>query len=140
MSQIEVRILQQEYVLTCPDGQEAMLQAAVERVDSDMERIRNTGKVRARERVGVLASVNLAFENATLAARNQQLERELDLTLESEHPTHSASEADSSTAHEMQALAAELQSLLSLREQELEQAQHLIERLEAALETDSKLL
>lgn len=140
MSQIEVRILQQEYVLTCPDGQEAMLQAAVERVDSDMERIRNTGKVRARERVGVLASVNLAFENATLAARNQQLERELDLTLEAEHPAHPVSEADSSTAHEMQALAAELQSLLGLREQELEQAQHLIERLEAALETDSKLL
>lgn len=143
MSQIEARILQQDYVLTCPEGQEDMLLAAVHRVDADMERIRNTGKVRARERVGVLAAVNLAFESASLYTRVQELEQELELTLENSltspdldiEPTPAdATQEDSS------ALAAELQALLALREQELLQAQALIERLEAALEVDSKLL
>ena len=143
MSQIEARILQQDYVLTCPEGQEDMLLAAVQRVDADMERIRNTGKVRARERVGVLAAVNLAFESASLYTRVQELEQELELTLENsltapdldnEAPPVDAMPEDSS------ALAAELQALLALRERELLQAQALIERLEAALEVDSKLL
>lgn len=143
MSQIEARILQQDYVLTCPEGQEDMLLAAVQRVDADMERIRNTGKVRARERVGVLAAVNLAFESASLYTRVQELEQELELTLESSLtppsladavPQADAAQEDTST------LAAELQALLALRERELLQAQALIERLEAALEVDSKLL
>lgn len=143
MTQIEARILQQDYVLTCPQGQEEVLLSAVSRVDADMERIRNTGKVRARERVGVLAAVNLAFENLTLQARTQALEDELELALEAQS-TPDASVADivtpEQTAPETEMLMAELQSLLSLREQELLQAQALIQRLETALEADSKLL
>lgn len=143
MSQIEARILQQDYVLTCPDGQEDMLLAAVQRVDADMERIRNTGKVRARERVGVLAAVNLAFESASLYTRVQELEQELELTLENSLPS-SAPVDEAPQPHAAQedahTLASELQALLALRERELLQAQALIERLEAALEVDSKLL
>ena len=143
MTQIEARILQQDYVLTCPQGQEEVLLSAVSRVDADMERIRNTGKVRARERVGVLAAVNLAFENLTLQARTQALEDELELALEAQS-TPDASVADMATpeqtAPETEMLMAELQSLHSLREQELLQAQALIQRLETALEADSKLL
>ncbi|MEG2045247.1 MAG: cell division protein ZapA [Comamonas sp.] len=143
MSQIEARILQQDYVLTCPDGQEDMLLAAVQRVDADMERIRNTGKVRARERVGVLAAVNLAFESASLYTRVQELEQELELTLENSlPPSASVDETPQPNAalEDAHTLASELQDLLALREQELLQAQALIERLEAALEVDSKLL
>lgn len=143
MSQIEARILQQDYVLTCPEGQEDMLLAAVQRVDADMERIRNTGKVRARERVGVLAAVNLAFESASLYTRVQELEQELELTLESSLTPPNLADAvpqADATQEDTSALAAELQALLALRERELLQAQALIERLEAALEVDSKLL
>lgn len=143
MSQIEARILQQDYVLTCPEGQEDMLLAAVQRVDADMERIRNTGKVRARERVGVLAAVNLAFESASLYARVQELEQELELTLENSLTSPNLSDAvpqADAAQEDTSTLAAELQALLALRERELLQAQALIERLEAALEVDSKLL
>lgn len=155
MSQIEARILQQDYVLTCPEGQEDMLLAAVQRVDADMERIRNTGKVRARERVGVLAAVNLAFESASLYTRVQELEQELELTLENglapaadalpAAPLEDTLQEDAlqqaqQAQEEAQALAAQLQELLVLREHELQQAQALIERLETALEVDSKLL
>ena len=64
MKQIEVQILQQSYLLTCPEGHESRLLDAVERVDTAMTRIRDTGKVRARERIAVLAALNLTFEVA----------------------------------------------------------------------------
>ena len=64
MKQIEVQILQQSYLLACPQGQEARLLDAVERVDTAMTRIRDAGKVRARDRIAVLAALNLAFEIA----------------------------------------------------------------------------
>lgn len=64
MKQIEVQILQQSYLLACAEGQEARLLEAVERVDTAMTRIRDTGKVRARERIAVLVALNLAFEIA----------------------------------------------------------------------------
>ena len=64
MKQIEVQILQQSYLLTCPPGHESRLLDAVERVDTAMTRIRDAGKVRARERIAVLAALNLAFEVA----------------------------------------------------------------------------
>ncbi|MBS0468060.1 MAG: cell division protein ZapA [Proteobacteria bacterium] len=64
MKQIEVQILQQSYLLACPEGQESRLLEAVERVDTAMTRIRDAGKVRARERIAVLAALNLAFEIA----------------------------------------------------------------------------
>lgn len=62
MKQIEVQILQQSYVLACPEGQESRLLSAVEHVDTAMTRIRDAGKVRARERIAVLAALNMAFE------------------------------------------------------------------------------
>ncbi|MCW5260717.1 cell division protein ZapA [Verminephrobacter eiseniae] len=61
MKQIEVQILQQSYLLSCPEGHEGRLLDAVERVDSAMTRIRDAGKVRSRERIAVLAALNLAF-------------------------------------------------------------------------------
>lgn len=143
MSQIEARILQQDYVLTCPEGQEEALLSAVQRVDVDMERIRNTGKVRARERVGVLTAVNLAFENAALITRTQELEQELELALDhgTQQPAAIPAEVPADSVYEeAKALATELEALLTLRELELLQAQQLIARLEAALEIDSKLL
>jgi cell division protein ZapA len=60
--QIEVQIMGQSYLLACPTGGESSLLDAVERVDTAMCRIRDAGKVKARDRIAVLASLNLAFE------------------------------------------------------------------------------
>ena len=62
MKQREVTILGQSYILGCPDGGEALLSAAVASVDREMSAIRDAGKVKARDRIAVLASLNLAFE------------------------------------------------------------------------------
>ncbi|UCU92085.1 cell division protein ZapA [Hydrogenophaga taeniospiralis] len=60
--QIEVQIMGQSYLLACPVGGESALLDAVERVDTAMCRIRDAGKMKARDRIAVLASLNLAFE------------------------------------------------------------------------------
>ena len=60
--QIEVQIMGQSYLLACPAGGEQSPLDAVERVDTAMCRIRDAGKVKARDRIAVLASLNLAFE------------------------------------------------------------------------------
>ena len=48
-------------------GGEARLREAVLRVDDAMCKIRDAGKVRARDRIAVLAALNLAFDLADKA-------------------------------------------------------------------------
>jgi cell division protein ZapA len=62
MKQLEVQIMGQSYLLGCPEGGDARLLEAVERVDTAMCKIRDAGKVRARDRIAVLAALNLAFD------------------------------------------------------------------------------
>ena len=62
MKQLEVQILGQSYLLGCPEGGEAQLREAAHRVDDAMCKIRDAGKVKARDRIAVLAALNLAFD------------------------------------------------------------------------------
>ena len=68
MKQMEVTILGQSYRLGCPDGGEAALSEAVDNVDREMSAIRDGGKVKARERIAVLAALNLAYALAGRSA------------------------------------------------------------------------
>ena len=70
MKQMEFTIMGQSYLLACPAGGETSLQAAVASVDHEMSAIRNAGKIKARERIAVLAALNLAYQLAerTVAA------------------------------------------------------------------------
>jgi len=68
MKQVEVSILGQVYMLGCPEGGETLLAAAVASVDKEMTTIRDSGKVRARERIAVLAALNLAYQLAERGA------------------------------------------------------------------------
>ena len=115
MKQIEVQILQQSYLLTCPDGQESRLLDAVERVDTAMTRIRDAGKVRARERIAVLAALNLAFEVADRDAAAAQ-------------------------AAAQPAPAAAPTSAVAPTEEETLRLQSLLSRLDQALGQDGQLL
>ena len=66
--QIEVQIMGQSYLLGCPEGGEERLLAAVNRVDEAMCKIRDAGKIKARDRIAVLAALNLAFDQGEPAA------------------------------------------------------------------------
>ena len=61
MKQMEVTIMGQSYILGCPDGGETALLEAVAQVDREMCAIRDGGKVKARERIAVLAALNLGY-------------------------------------------------------------------------------
>ena len=62
MKQLEVQIMGQRYLLGCPENGDARMLDAVNRVDMAMCKIRDTGKIKARDRIAVLAALNLAFE------------------------------------------------------------------------------
>jgi cell division protein ZapA len=66
--QVEVQIMGQSYLLACPEGGEQRLLEAVEKVDTAMCKIRDAGKVKARDRIAVLAALNLAFDVADRVA------------------------------------------------------------------------
>jgi cell division protein ZapA len=95
MKQIEVQIMGQGYVLGCPEGGETRLGHAVNKVDEAMCKIRDAGKIKARDRIAVLAALNLAF----------------DLT---DRPTSVANEGDSNAStSQMQTLLRRLDNVLA---------------------------
>ena len=69
MKQIEAQIMGQTYVLGCPEGAEEQMQQSVQRVDTAMCKIRDAGKIKARERIAVLAALNLAFDHQQQSRR-----------------------------------------------------------------------
>jgi cell division protein ZapA len=71
MKQIEVQIMSQSYLLGCPEGGEAQIMAAVGKVDAAMCKIRDAAKIKARERIAVLAALNLAFESSESATSSR---------------------------------------------------------------------
>lgn len=62
MKQIEVQIMGQSYLLASSDDGEAMLRQAVMKVDTAMCQIRDAGKIKARDRIAVLAALNIAAQ------------------------------------------------------------------------------
>jgi cell division protein ZapA len=69
VKQVEVTIMGHGYRLACPEGGEALLAQAVAQVDKEMSTIRDSGKVKARERIAVLAALNLAYQLAEAGSR-----------------------------------------------------------------------
>ena len=72
MKQMEFTILGQSYMLAYPEGGEASLRTAVASVDREMSNIRDAGKIKARERIAVLAALNLAYQLAERPAAAQR--------------------------------------------------------------------
>ena len=72
MKQMEVTIMGQSYLLGCPEGGEAALSKAVAQVDREMCSIRDAGRIKARERIAVLAALNLAYQLAEQAGSRTQ--------------------------------------------------------------------
>ena len=60
MRNIDVTIMGHGYRLTCEEGGEAELMQAVATVDRQMSAIRDAGRVKARDRIAVLAALKLA--------------------------------------------------------------------------------
>lgn len=57
-----VRIMDKEYQVTCPPGQEAGLHQAAAKLDKQMREIRTSGKVIGLERIAVMVALNNTYE------------------------------------------------------------------------------
>jgi cell division protein ZapA len=68
MKQIEVQIMGQSYILATSLEGEALLRGAVAKVDTAMCQIRDAGKIKARDRIAVLAALNIAAQGLSNAA------------------------------------------------------------------------
>ncbi|WP_315127718.1 cell division protein ZapA [Comamonas antarctica] len=123
MKQLDVQILHQNYLLSCPEGHEERLLEAVDRVNDTMGRIRDAGKVRSRERVAVLAALNMAFDIVTLERI----------------PAPAAAEPEPvpETSAEDEAWA---QAAMIQQQADAQRIVALLERLDQALEADAQLL
>ena len=95
---IEVSIMGQSYMLACAEGEQDALRQAVAEVDREMCSIRDLGRIRARERIAVLAALNLAHAKLgaasaapaddalphDLGSRLQRLQQRLDGALDTD--------------------------------------------------------
>jgi cell division protein ZapA len=59
---VSVRILDKDYMVACPLGEQEALIASARRVDKEMRRIRDSGKVLGSDRIAVMVALNLAHE------------------------------------------------------------------------------
>lgn len=132
MTPLNVKILHQDYVLTCPNGKEAQLQEAIERVDTEFEAIRESAKLRSRERIGIVLSVNLAFENLELRAQLQTLQAQLAKRSQDSHEEDTGPSIDAS-AH--QQTLDELHALQGAQTHVQSVCAALLERIDTALAT-----
>lgn len=129
MKQIEVQIMQQSYLLSCPDGRELHLLEAVDRIDSAMTRIRDAGKVRSRERIAVLAALNLAFEMGDREASALAALAEVKAVQEETAKEQAAAALLNPLDHE-----AGTDSALALDADELQRLQQLVQHLDSVLD------
>jgi len=59
---VSVRILDKDYQVACPEGQEESLTSSARYLDKQMRKIRETGKVIGVERIAVMAALNISYE------------------------------------------------------------------------------
>ncbi|MDO9359403.1 MAG: cell division protein ZapA [Polaromonas sp.] len=122
MKQLDVQIMGQSYLLGCPEGGDARLLDAVEKVDAAMCKIRDSGKIKARDRIAVLAALNLAFELSELEANALKASRNA-------VPVAAPAEARASSSPSPKTASDEHPQLASL-----------MQRLDTALGVDGRLL
>lgn len=61
-STLEVKILDKEYLVSCPKDKQAELREASHQLDSKMREIKASGKIYGTERIAVMAALNLTYE------------------------------------------------------------------------------
>ena len=93
---VTIRILDKDYMVAGPLGEQDALIASARRVDREMRKIRDSGKVLGSDRIAVMVALNLAHElmhgkqqHAQPAAvspetteRLQQLQQRMDTVLD----------------------------------------------------------
>jgi cell division protein ZapA len=70
LARVGVRILEKEYQFSCAVDERAALLDSAEYLNSEMRKIRDSGKVIGLDRIAVMAALNMANELLKLRARD----------------------------------------------------------------------
>jgi cell division protein ZapA len=91
---VTVHILDKDYMVACPEGEQDALVASSRRVDREMRKVRDSGKVLGTDRIAVMVALNLAHElmhghrhntntnERELTEQLQKLQQQMDVVLE----------------------------------------------------------
>jgi cell division protein ZapA len=74
VSRVSVRILEKEYQFSCAPDERAALLDSAEFLNSELRKIRDTGKVIGLDRIAVMAALNMANELLKSRARDASLD------------------------------------------------------------------
>jgi cell division protein ZapA len=77
VSRVSVRILEKEYQFTCAPDERAALLDSAEHLNSEMRKIRDTGKVIGLDRIAVMAALNMANELLKSRSRDASLDTDV---------------------------------------------------------------
>ncbi len=66
---IDVRILDTDYRVSCPETEVAALRESARELDDRMRGVRSSGKVRGLDRIAVMTALNMAHDNLRLRDR-----------------------------------------------------------------------
>lgn len=69
-SPVTLNILDKEYRVACPSGEEESLRASARLLNTQIQKVQNGGKAIGADRVTVMAALNLAYD--FLTQRNEQ--------------------------------------------------------------------
>lgn len=59
---LEVKILDKDYLVSCPDDKQPDLRNAAHHLDTKMREIKASGKIHGTERIAVMAALNITYE------------------------------------------------------------------------------
>ena len=79
---VEVRILDRDYLVACPEDERDDLIAAARLLDKRMREVRDGKRLAGIDRIAVLAALNLAHDLHSLGESRQRGQREERRTLE----------------------------------------------------------
>lgn len=74
LARVGVRILEKEYQFSCAVEERAALLDSAEYLNSEMRKIRDSGRVIGLDRIAVMAALNMANELLKLRARDTTLD------------------------------------------------------------------
>ena len=78
---INIKIMDKEYLISCPEDEREQLYNAAEMVNSKMAQIKNAGSVIGSERIAVMAALNIAHELLDYRDKNAVYTSRLDDTI-----------------------------------------------------------
>jgi cell division protein ZapA len=74
---INISILDKEYKIACPSGEQPALLASAEYLDSKMREVRDSGSIIGSERIAVITALNIAHELLNSNQQSDKLDKSL---------------------------------------------------------------